>query len=163
MALMKWVNDELTNPAAEWSELRWLRRLWPGPMVVKGVLTVEDAKAAVQEGADAIVVSNHGGRQLDDTPATADVLPRVVDAVGDRTEVLVDGGIRRGADILKALALGARAVLVARPYWWGLAAGGARGVSAVIDVFRTELDMAMALAGRPTIESIDRGLVFPDE
>jgi isopentenyl diphosphate isomerase/L-lactate dehydrogenase-like FMN-dependent dehydrogenase len=159
---MRWVNDELTNPAAQWGELRWLRRLWQGPMVVKGVLTVEDANAAVQEGADAIVVSNHGGRQLDDTPATADVLPRVVDAVGGRTEVLVDGGIRRGADILKALALGASAVLVARPYWWGLAASGARGVSAVIDVFRNELDMAMALSGRPTIESIDRGLLFPD-
>jgi L-lactate dehydrogenase (cytochrome) len=162
MALMKWVNDELTNPAAQWSELRWLRHRWPGPMVVKGILTVQDANAAINEGADAIVVSNHGGRQLDDTPATADVLPRVVDAVGDRAEVLVDGGIRRGADILKALALGARAVLVARPYWWGLAADGARGVSAVIDVFRTEFDMAMALAGRPTIESIDRSLVFPD-
>ena len=162
MALMKWVNDELTNPAAQWSELRWLRHQWPGPMVVKGILTVQDANAAINEGADAIVVSNHGGRQLDDTPATADVLPRVVDAVGDRAEVLVDGGIRRGADILKALALGARAVLVARPYWWGLAADGARGVSAIIDVFRTEFDMAMALAGRPTIESIDRSLVFPD-
>ena len=159
---MKWVNDELTNPAAQWSELRWLRHRWPGPMVVKGILTVQDANAAINEGADAIVVSNHGGRQLDDTPATADVLPRVVDAVGDRAEVLVDGGIRRGADILKALALGARAVLVARPYWWGLAADGARGVSAIIDVFRTEFDMAMALAGRPTIESIDRSLVFPD-
>jgi isopentenyl diphosphate isomerase/L-lactate dehydrogenase-like FMN-dependent dehydrogenase len=163
MALMKWVNDELTNPAAQWSELHWLRRLWPGPLVVKGILTVEDARAAVREGADAIVVSNHGGRQLDDTPATADVLPQVVDAVGDSAEVLVDGGIRRGADILKAVALGASAALVARPYWWGLAAGGSRGVSAVIDVFRNELDMAMALAGRPTIESIDRGLVFPGQ
>jgi L-lactate dehydrogenase (cytochrome) len=161
MALMKWVNDDLTNPAAEWSELHWLRRLWPGPLVVKGVLTIEDAKAAVQQGADAIVVSNHGGRQLDDTPATADVLPRVVDAVGDSTEILVDGGIRRGADILKAVALGARAALVARPYWWGLAAGGASGVSAVIDVFRNELDMAMALSGRPTIDSVDLGLLVP--
>lgn len=162
MALMQWVNDELTNPAAEWSELQWLRRLWPGPLVVKGVLTVEDARAAVREGADAIVVSNHGGRQLDDTPATAEVLPRVVDAVGDRTEVLVDGGVRRGTDILKALALGARAVLVGRPYWWGLAAGGADGVRGVIDVFRNELDLAMALSGRPTIDSIGRDLLFPE-
>jgi L-lactate dehydrogenase (cytochrome) len=162
MALMQWVNNELTNPAAEWSELQWLRRLWPGPLVVKGVMAVEDACAAVREGADAIVVSNHGGRQLDGTPATAEVLPRVVDAVGDRTEVLMDGGVRRGSDILKALALGARAVLVGRPYWWGLAAGGARGVGAVIDVFRTELDMAMALSGRPTIDSVGRDLLFPD-
>jgi L-lactate dehydrogenase (cytochrome) len=162
MALMQWVNNELTNPSAEWSELQWLRRLWPGPLVVKGVMAVEDACAAVREGADAIVVSNHGGRQLDGTPATAEVLPRVVDAVGDRTEVLMDGGVRRGSDILKALALGARAVLVGRPYWWGLAAGGARGVGAVIDVFRTELDMAMALSGRPTIDSVGRDLLFPD-
>jgi L-lactate dehydrogenase (cytochrome) len=162
MALMRWVNDELTNPAAEWSELQWLRRLWPGPMVVKGVLTVEDARAAVREGADAIVVSNHGGRQLDGTPATAEVLPQVVDAVGDRTEVLMDGGVRRGDDILKALALGARAVLVGRPYWWGLAAGGARGVRDVIEVFRNELDMAMALSGRPTVDSVGRDLLFPD-
>jgi L-lactate dehydrogenase (cytochrome) len=162
MALMQWVNDELTNPAADWSELAWLRRLWPGPLVVKGVLTVKDARAAVREGADAIVVSNHGGRQLDDTPATAEVLPRVVDAVGDRTEVLMDGGVRRGSDILKAVALGARAVLVGRPYWWGLAAGGAHGVSDVIEVFRNELDMAMALSGRPTIDSVDRDLLFPD-
>jgi L-lactate dehydrogenase (cytochrome) len=162
MALMRWVNDELTNPAAEWSELQWLRRLWPGPMVVKGVLTVEDARAAVREGADAIVVSNHGGRQLDGTPATAEVLPQVVDAVGDRTEVLMDGGVRRGDDILKALALGARAVLVGRPYWWGLAAGGARGVRDVIEVFRLELDMAMALSGRPTVDSVGRDLLFPD-
>jgi L-lactate dehydrogenase (cytochrome) len=162
MALMRWVNDELTNPAAEWSELQWLRRLWPGPLVVKGVLTVEDARAAVREGADAIVVSNHGGRQLDGTPSTAEVLPRVVDAVGDRTEVLMDGGVRRGDDILKALALGARAVLVGRPYWWGLAAGGAPGVRDVIDVFRNELDMAMALSGRPTVDSVGRDLLFPD-
>jgi L-lactate dehydrogenase (cytochrome) len=162
MALMQWVNNELTNPAAQWSELQWLRRLWPGPLVVKGVLTVEDARAAVREGADAIVVSNHGGRQLDDTPATAEVLPRVVDAVGDSAEVMLDGGVRRGADILKALALGARAVLVGRPYWWGLAAGGARGVAGVIDIFRDELDMAMALSGRPTIDSVGRDLLYPE-
>jgi isopentenyl diphosphate isomerase/L-lactate dehydrogenase-like FMN-dependent dehydrogenase len=162
MALMRWVNDELTNPAATWSELQWLRQLWPGPLVVKGVLTVEDAQAAVREGADAIVVSNHGGRQLDGTPATAEVLSRIVDAVGDRTEVLMDGGVRRGDDILKALALGARAVLVGRPYWWGLAADGARGVGGVIDVFRNELDMAMALSGRPTVDSVGRELLFPD-
>jgi L-lactate dehydrogenase (cytochrome) len=163
MALMQWVNNALTNPGAEWSELQWLRRQWPGPLVVKGIMTVHDARMAVDAGADAIVVSNHGGRQLDYTPATAEVLPRVVDAVSHRAEVLVDGGVRRGADILKALALGARAVLVGRPYWWGLAAGGARGVGEVIEIFRSELDMAMALSGRPTIDSIGRDLLFPDE
>jgi isopentenyl diphosphate isomerase/L-lactate dehydrogenase-like FMN-dependent dehydrogenase len=163
MALMKWVNEELTNPGARWDELRWLRQTWPGPMVVKGIMTVADARLAVAEGADAIVVSNHGGRQLDHAPSTVEVLPRVVDAVGDRTEVLVDGGIRRGVDILKALALGARSVLVGRPYWWGLAAGGARGVSAVINILRDELDMAMALSGRPRVSDISRELLFPPD
>jgi len=163
MALMKWVNEELTNPGATWDELDWLRRAWPGPLVVKGVLTVADAREAVRAGADAIVVSNHGGRQLDHTPATIEVLPRIVDAVGGQTEVLVDGGIRRGTDILKALALGARAMLVGRPYWWGLAAGGSAGVRGVIDVFRTELDMAMALSGRPTVASVGPDLLFPTD
>jgi L-lactate dehydrogenase (cytochrome) len=163
MALMKWVNEELTNPGARWDELQWLRRLWPGPMVIKGIMTPADARLAVAEGADAVVVSNHGGRQLDHTPATIDVLPRVVEAIGDRAEVLVDGGFRRGSDILKALALGARAVLVGRPYWWGLAAGGARGVAEIVRILRDELDMAMALSGRPTVESVGRDLVFPEE
>jgi L-lactate dehydrogenase (cytochrome) len=163
MALMQWVNQELTNPASGWGDVAWLREVWPGPLVVKGVLTVEDARLAADSGAEAIVVSNHGGRQLDHTPPTAQVLPRIVDAVGDRVEVLVDGGIRRGSDIVKALALGARAVLVARPYWWGLAAGGARGVGGVIDLLRSELDMAMALSGRPTIASIGPDLLTPPE
>ncbi|WP_179377491.1 alpha-hydroxy acid oxidase [Rhodococcus sp. ACS1] len=163
MALMNWVNEELTNPGSRWDELTWLRGLWPGPMVVKGIMTVADARQAVAKGADAIVVSNHGGRQLDGTPATIDVLPRIVDAVGDRTEVLLDGGVRRGTDILKAVALGAKAVLIARPYWWGLAAGGANGVAGVIDLLRTEFEMAMALSGRPTIESIGPDLLDPDD
>ncbi|UWP85519.1 alpha-hydroxy acid oxidase [Dactylosporangium fulvum] len=163
MALMSWVNNELTNPGAQWDEVRWLRSLWPGPMVVKGILTRRDALLAVGEGADAVVVSNHGGRQLDGTPATVDVLPRIVDAVPDRVEVLLDGGVRRGTDVLKALALGARAVLIGRPYWWGLAAGGSNGVRAVLEVLRAELDMAMALSGRPTIESIGPDLLAPPD
>ena len=163
MALMSWVNQELTNPGARWDELQWLRRAWPGPLVVKGIMTAGDARLAVREGADAVVVSNHGGRQLDQTPATVDVLPHVVAAVGDRVEVLVDGGVRRGTDILTALALGARAVLVGRPYWWGLAAGGASGVAAVIEILKAELDMAMALSGRPTIASVGRDLLYPEE
>jgi L-lactate dehydrogenase (cytochrome) len=159
MALMQWVNAELTNPGAEWEEIVWLRSLWSGPLVVKGILTVTDAERAVASGADAIVVSNHGGRQLDTTPPTAQVLPAIAEAVGERCEILVDGGIRRGTDILKALALGARAALVARPYWWGLAAGGSSGVEAVIETLRTELDMAMALSGRPTVDSIGSDLL----
>ena len=159
MALMQWVNEDLTNPGAQWDEVAWLRTLWPGPFVVKGILTVADAKMAIRSGADAIVVSNHGGRQLDHTPPTVQVLPRIAEAVGEKTEVLLDGGIRRGTDILKALALGARAALVARPYWWGLAVGGSRGVSGVIETLRSELDLAMALAGRPTVESIGPDLL----
>ena len=161
MALMKWVNEELTNPAAQWDDIGWLRRLWDGPLVVKGVLTAADARLAVAQGADAVVVSNHGGRQLDGTPATIDVLPHVVDAVGAGAEVLLDGGVRRGTDILKALALGARAVMIGRPYWWGLAAAGARGVGAVVEHLRDELDMAMALSGRPDLASIGPDLLRP--
>lgn len=161
MALMKWVNEELTNPGAQWDDIGWLRRLWDGPLVVKGVLTAADARLAVAQGADAVVVSNHGGRQLDGTPATIEVLPHVVDAVGERAEVLLDGGVRRGTDIIKALALGARAVMVGRPYWWGLAADGGRGVGAVIEHLRDELDMAMALSGRPNIAAIGPDLLRP--
>jgi L-lactate dehydrogenase (cytochrome) len=162
MALMSWVNNELTNPGANWDEIAWLRKLWPGPMVVKGILTVHDALLAAEQGVDAVVVSNHGGRQLDTTPPTIDVLPRIVDAVPDRIEVLLDGGVRRGTDVLKALALGARAVLIGRPYWWGLAAGGAAGVGEILDILRAELDLAMALSGRPTIDSIGIDLILPD-
>lgn len=127
--------------------------------MVKGILTAEDARRAVEHGAAGIVVSNHGGRQLDGTLPTSEALPEVVDAVGGRAEVFVDGGIRRGSDIMKALALGARAVLVGRPYLWGLAIAGEAGVTRVLDILREELDLDMALAGRPTIASIDRSLV----
>jgi isopentenyl diphosphate isomerase/L-lactate dehydrogenase-like FMN-dependent dehydrogenase len=131
------------------------------PLLVKGVLTGEDAELAVAAGVDGIVVSNHGGRQLDGTPASLDVLPEVVAATGGRTEVLMDGGVRRGTDVLKSVALGARAVLVGRPVLWGLALGGAEGVGAVLEALRAELEMAMALAGRPTVASIDRSAVMP--
>jgi L-lactate dehydrogenase (cytochrome) len=161
MALMTYANTELTNPASRWDDLRWLRDLWPGSIVVKGILTVYDAVAAVEAGADALIVSNHGGRQLDGVPATLDVLPHIVAGVPDHVEVLLDGGVRRGIDVARALALGARAVLIGRPYWWGLAAGGQAGVSDVLDIYRTELDTAMALCGRPTVGSIDRNLVDP--
>jgi 4-hydroxymandelate oxidase len=128
-------------------------------MVVKGVLTAEDARMAVEGGAAGLVVSNHGGRQLDDVLTTCEALPEVVEAVDGRIEVLVDGGIRRGTDVLKALAMGARAVLIGRPYLWGLAVGGEAGVSHVLELLRAELSLSMALAGRPTISSVDRTLI----
>jgi isopentenyl diphosphate isomerase/L-lactate dehydrogenase-like FMN-dependent dehydrogenase len=136
-----------------------LRGLSPLPLVIKGILTGEDARRAVDHGATAIVVSNHGGRQLDGVLPTCEALGEVVEAVGGKAEVLVDGGIRRGSDILKAISLGARAVLVGRPYLWALAARGQAGVEHMLAILRDELDLDMALAGCPTIASIDRSLV----
>ncbi|HZU03197.1 MAG TPA: alpha-hydroxy acid oxidase [Ktedonobacteraceae bacterium] len=142
-----------------WESLAWLRSLTSLPIVLKGILTAEDALLAVEHGVNGIVVSNHGGRQLDGASASVEVLPEVVEAVAGRCEVYLDGGIRRGTDVLKALALGARAVLVGRPILWGLAAKGAEGVSHVLNLLHSELELAMVLAGRPTIASIDSSLV----
>jgi isopentenyl diphosphate isomerase/L-lactate dehydrogenase-like FMN-dependent dehydrogenase len=142
-----------------WESLSWLRSLTSLPLVLKGILTAEDAVLAVEHGVDGIIVSNHGGRQLDTAMPSIEALPEVVEAVKGDCEVYLDGGIRRGTDILKALALGARAVLVGRPILWGLAANGADGVSHVLELLRTELELAMALSGRPTLDSIDRSLV----
>jgi isopentenyl diphosphate isomerase/L-lactate dehydrogenase-like FMN-dependent dehydrogenase len=142
-----------------WESLSWLRSITSLPIVLKGILTAEDALLAVEHGVDGIVVSNHGGRQLDTAIPSIEALPEVVEGVAGRCEVYVDGGIRRGTDILKALALGARAVLVGRPVLWGLAANGAEGVFHVLEILRKELELAMALAGRPTLGSIDRTLL----
>ena len=126
-ALGTFTNTKMVNPGQSWEDLDWLRELWSGPLLVKGVLTGDDARQAVDRGADAVVVSNHGGRQLDGAPGALAALPEVVAAVGDRTEVLLDGGVRRGADVVKAVALGARAVMMGRPYVYGLGAGGGTG------------------------------------
>ena len=145
--------------ALTWESLVWLRSLTPLPIVLKGVLTAEDAVLAVKHGVDGIIVSNHGGRQLDGVAASIEALPEVVEAVNGRCEVYLDGGVRRGTDILKALALGARAVLVGRPILWGLAANGMEGVSHVLELLRAELELAMVLAGHPMLDSIDSSLV----
>jgi 4-hydroxymandelate oxidase len=139
-----------------WEDLDWLRSFARVPVLLKGVLNPDDAERAVQAGASGLIVSNHGARQLDTVSATIDALPLIVDRVAGRIPVLVDGGIRRGTDVLKALAIGASAVLIGRPYVYGLAAGGSDGVSRVIDILRSELEVAMALTGRPTIARIDR-------
>jgi isopentenyl diphosphate isomerase/L-lactate dehydrogenase-like FMN-dependent dehydrogenase len=146
-------------PSLTWESIAWLRSLTSLPLVLKGILTAEDAALAVEHQVDGIIVSNHGGRQLDSVVASIDALPEVVEAVAGSCEVYVDGGIRRGTDILKALALGARAVLVGRPILWGLTVNGAQGVWQVLEILRRELELSMALAGRPTLESIDRSLV----
>jgi 4-hydroxymandelate oxidase len=144
-----------------WQDLEWLRSLSPLPVLVKGVLTAEDAELAVRSGVTGVIVSNHGGRQLDGVPASLDVLPEVADAVAGRIEVMMDGGIRRGTDVLKALALGAGAVLIGRPYLWGLAVDGEAGVRRVLEMLHAELLLAMALAGRRRIEDLDRTAVAP--
>lgn len=149
----------LFNPALTWSDIAWLRSIWPGTLVIKGIMRAEDAAQAREAGADGVVVSNHGGRQLGSAPATADVLPEVLAAVYPDLPVLVDGGIRRGTDILKALALGARAVLVGRPYLYGLAAAGQSGVEAVVDILHRELDSALALSGQGSVADLDSGLL----
>ncbi len=147
------------DPDLTWSDVEGFASEFPVPVIVKGILTPEDALLAHRHGARGVVVSNHGGRQLDSVLSGADALPAVVDAVGDDLEVLVDGGIRRGTDILKALALGARAVLVGRPVLWGLSVGGAAGAQRVLEILLAELDTALALAGAPRARDLDRGFV----
>ncbi len=142
-----------------WEDLRWIRDAWNGPLVIKGVLTGEDARRAVDQGAEAVVVSNHGGRQLDGVAPTLRALPEVVAAVGGRTEVLLDGGIRRGGDVVKALCLGARAVLVGRAYAYGLGAGGEAGVARAIQILRTDLLRTLKLLGCPSVRELDRSYV----
>jgi len=142
-----------------WESLSWLRSITSLPILLKGILTAEDALLALEHGVAGIIVSNHGGRQLDTALASIEALPEIIEAVAGRCEVYIDGGIRRGTDILKALALGARAVLVGRPVLWGLAASGAEGAYHVLEILRKELELAMALSGRPTLSSIDRTLL----
>ncbi len=137
----------------------WVSLTWELPILLKGILTAEDALLAIEHGMDGIIVSNHGGRQLDTALTSIEALPEIVEAVAGRCEVYFDGGIRRGTDILKALSLGARAVLVGRPVLWGLAVNGAEGAYQVLEMLRKELELAMALSGRPTLNSIDRTLV----
>ena len=142
-----------------WPDLRWIREAWRGPIVIKGVHTGDDARRAVDAGANALVVSNHGGRQLDGVAPTLRVLPEVLASVGDRIEVLLDGGIRRGSDIAKALCLGARAVLAGRAYAYGLGAAGGAGVARSIEILRTDLIRTLKLLGCPSTAELDRSYV----
>jgi isopentenyl diphosphate isomerase/L-lactate dehydrogenase-like FMN-dependent dehydrogenase len=155
-ALHAVVDDSIT-----WRDLEWLRSVSPLPLVLKGILTAEDALLAADHGAAAVVVSNHGGRQLDGVPASLDVLPEVIEAVGERVEVLLDGGIRRGIDVLKALALGARAVLSGRAVLWGLAAGGEDGAARVLELLRDEIELGLKLLGCPSPAEVTRAHVRP--
>jgi 4-hydroxymandelate oxidase len=150
---------ETIDPSLTWESLAWLRSLTRLPLVLKGVMTGEDAARAASLGIEGIIVSNHGGRQLDGVLPALEALPEIVREAAGRCEVLMDGGVRRGTDVLKALALGARAVLVGRPILWGLAAAGPEGVGHVLSLLRDELELAMALAGRPCLDQIDSSLI----
>lgn len=152
--------QSVLDPALSWKDIDWLRSFAKIPLLVKGVLNPDDADRAVKTGVSGIMVSNHGGRNLDTVPATIDALPLVAEKVAGRVPVFVDGGIRRGTDVLKALALGANAVLIGRPYLYGLGAAGADGVSKVLDILQREFQMAMMLTGRPNITSIDRSVIW---
>lgn len=146
---------EGSDPAATWEDLEWIKKAAGLPVVAKGVMTGEDVSLCIEVGADGVIVSNHGGRHLDNTLATVEVLPEAVAAARDKLEVYLDGGIRRGADVVKAIALGARAVFIGRPLFWGLAVDGEKGVVRVLDILREEIEITMAKCGRPTIASID--------
>jgi L-lactate dehydrogenase (cytochrome) len=148
------------DPSVTWKDLEWVRAQWKGPLILKGVLDADDAREAVKTGADGIVVSNHGGRQLDAAASTISVLPKIVDAVGSQTTVLMDGGIRSGQDITRALALGARACLIGRAWVYGVAARGEKGVTAVIETMRRELRTSMALIGKKSIAEIDSSACY---
>jgi 4-hydroxymandelate oxidase len=147
------------DPSLTWKDLDWLASLTELPVLVKGIVRADDALRALEHGAGGVIVSNHGGRQLDGAPATIDVLPEIADAVAGRAAVLVDGGVRRGTDVVKAIASGAAAVLIGRPVLWGLAVGGEAGVRHVLELLRNEIDLALGLCGCPTIESIGRDLI----
>ena len=153
------VGAALSSAAVTWEDLRWIREAWSGSVVIKGVLTADDARRSLDEGASAIVVSNHGGRQLDGVPASLRVLPEIVAAVNGRAEVLMDGGVRRGSDVVKAICLGARAVLIGRAYAYGLAAAGQAGVARALEILRTDVERTLKLLGCASIDALDSSYV----
>jgi L-lactate dehydrogenase (cytochrome) len=152
-SLSKWISGQF-DPALNWKDVEWIRSLWPGKLIIKGVIDVEDAKLAAKTGASALVVSNHGGRQLDGAPSSISALPKIAQAVGGECEVMFDGGIRSGQDVLRALALGARSCMIGRAFVYGLGAGGEAGVAKAIAIIRNELDVSMALTGTRSIGEI---------
>lgn len=155
VGIARFTNSQF-DASVTWKDVEWLRSIWAGPLVLKGITCAEDARQAVSLGIEALVVSNHGGRQLDFLPGAIDVLPEVVDAVEGRAEVILDGGIRRGSDVVKAIAMGARACMVGRPFLYGLAANGQAGVELALDILCAELDRTLALLGRPRLAELDR-------
>jgi L-lactate dehydrogenase (cytochrome) len=157
-SLSSWIATQF-DPTFSWKDVEWIRSLWPGKLILKGVLDVDDARLAAKTGASALVVSNHGGRQLDGAPSSISALPKIVDAVGGEIEVMFDGGIRSGQDIMRALALGARSCLIGRAYIYGLGALGEHGVARAIHFLRKELDVTMALCGVKSVRDVDRSAI----
>ena len=158
-SLADWTTSQF-DPRLSWEDVAKIRRMWDGKVILKGILDAEDAKQAVNVGADAIVVSNHGGRQLDGAASSITALPAIVDAVGDKTEVWMDGGIRTGQDVLRAVALGARGTLIGRAFLYGLGAGGRAGVTRVLEILHKELDLTMALCGRSNLSEVDDSILL---
>jgi L-lactate dehydrogenase (cytochrome) len=157
-SLSSWTAEQF-DPQLSWKDVAWIKERWGGKLILKGILDEEDARSAAETGADAIIVSNHGGRQLDGAMSSISMLPKIVDAVGDRIEVHVDGGIRSGQDVLKAVALGARGTYIGRPYLYGLGAMGKPGVTTALEIIRKELDITMALCGKRDIQAVDRSVL----
>jgi L-lactate dehydrogenase (cytochrome) len=158
-AFKEWVDSQF-DPSVTWDDIAWVREHWDGKLIVKGVLDAEDARRAVQAGVDGIVVSNHGGRQLDSVPSTVRALPQIVEAVGGEAEVLADGGVRTGLDVVKMLALGARAVLMGRAWAWAVAAQGETGVRRMLKVVKADIDVALALTGNNSVTELDRSALY---
>ena len=159
-SLAQWSQSQL-DPTLDWDDVAWIRSLWKGPLILKGIMDAEDARRALDSGAQALVVSNHGGRQLDGAPATIDVLPEIARAVGDQMEVWMDGGIRSGQDVLRALASGASATMIGRAFLHGLGAMGGAGVTRALEIIRNELDLSMAFCGVRNVRAVDGSLLWP--
>ena len=158
-SLSAWTSQQF-DPRLNWADVQWIRKRWDGKLILKGIMDAEDARLAADSGADALVVSNHGGRQLDGAPSSISALPAIVEAVGSRIEVWMDGGIRSGQDVLKAVALGARGTLLGRAYVYGLGARGEQGVTECLDIIRNELDLTMAFCGLTDIHQVDAGILL---
>ncbi len=158
-SLSAWTSQQF-DPRLNWNDVAWIKKLWGGKLILKGVMDAEDARLAADSGADALIVSNHGGRQLDGAPSSISALPPIVDAVGSRIEVWMDGGIRSGQDVLKAVALGAKGTLIGRPFLYGLGAMGEAGVTKCLEIIRNELDLTMAFCGLTDIRQVDRGVLL---
>ncbi len=159
-SLSAWTREQF-DPKLDWSDIEWIKKRWGGKLILKGVMDVEDARLAANSGADALIVSNHGGRQLDGAPSSIQALPPIAEAVGKQIEVWMDGGIRSGQDVLKAWALGARGTLIGRPFLYGLGAMGEAGVTQCLEIIRKELDVTMAFCGHTDIQTVDRNILLP--